>query len=131
MGLCVTMRFVKPPHLLLEALDPLLLLGEAAADVLEAVLDLLVGVSDLLVVLFEFLRHAAVSLELLTEPTGHLFDMAVKITSVLLEAAVEFVGIGATRPGAGLMLSGRHHPTGELRPRAAAPGARLLRTTVR
>jgi len=30
-GMAGAMRFVEPPHLLLEALDPLLLLGEAAA----------------------------------------------------------------------------------------------------
>ncbi len=120
MGLRVTMRLMEPPHLLLEALDPLLLLGKAAADVLEAVLDLLVGVSDLLVVLFELFRHAAVSPELLTEPTGHLFDVAVEIASVLLEAAVEFILRHAAH-GRGLM-SGGHHPTMEPRPR-------LTRTT--
>ena len=120
MALGVTMRLMEPPHLLLEALDPLLLLGEAAADVLEAILDLLVGVGDLLVVLFELLLHAAVSPELLTEPTGHLFDMAVEIASVLLEAAVEFI-LRHAAEGWGLM-SGGHHPTMEPRPR-------LTRTT--
>ena len=97
---------MEPPHLLLEALDPFLLLGEATTDVLEAFLDLLVGVGDFFVVLLELLRHAAVSLELLTESAGHLLDVAVEIASVLLEATVEFVGIGATRAGAGLLVSG-------------------------
>lgn len=124
------MSLVKPPHLLLEALDPLLLLGEAAADVLKPILELLVRLHELLVHLPKFLATTS-TFELLTEPTGHLFDVAVKIASVLLEAAVEFVGIGATRAGAGLMLSGGHHPTVELRPLAAALGTRLTRTTVR
>jgi len=88
-----------------------------------------VGVSDLLVVLFEFLRHAAVSLELLTEPTGHLFNVAVEIASVLLEAAIEIV-LGHAAVGLGLM-SGGHHSTVELRPRAAALGPPRIRTTVR
>jgi hypothetical protein len=100
------MRLMEPPHLLLEALDPFLLLGEATTDVLEAFLDLLVGADDLLVVLLELLRHAAMGLELLTDSTGHLFHMAVEITGMLLEAAVELVGIGTTRARAGLLVSG-------------------------
>lgn len=123
------MSFVKPPHLLLEALDPLLLLGEAAADVLEPILELLVRLHELLVHVPKFLATTSRSFELLTEPTGHLFDVAVEIASVLLEAAVEFV-LGHAAEGRCLM-SGGHHPTVELRTRAAAPGVRLLRTTVR
>jgi hypothetical protein len=55
--------------------------------------------------------------------------VAVEIASVLLEAAVEIV-LGHAAVGLGLM-SGGHHSTAELRPRAAAPSVRLLRTTVR
>jgi hypothetical protein len=67
--------------------------------------------------------------ELLTEPTGHLLDVAVEIASVLLKAAVEFILRHAAH-GRGLM-SGGHPPTVELRPLAAALGTRLTRTTVR
>jgi hypothetical protein len=55
--------------------------------------------------------------------------VAVEIASVLLEAAIEIV-LGHAAVGLGLM-SGGHHSTAELRPRAAAPSVRLLRTTVR
>ena len=120
--------FVEPPHFLLEALDPLLLLSEAAADVLEPILELLVRLHELLVHVPKFLATTS-PFELLTEPTGHLFDVAVEIASVLLEAAVEIV-LRHAAEGLGLM-SGGHHPTVELRPLAAALGTRLTRTTVR
>ena len=113
------MRFVEPPHLLLEALDPLLLLGEAAADVLEAILELVVRLHELLVHVPKFLATTS-PFELLTEPTGHLFNVAVEIASVLLEAAIEIV-LGHAAVGLGL-VSGGHHSTVELRPR-------LTRTT--
>ena len=122
------MRFVEPPHLLLEALDPLLLLGEAAADVLKAILELLVRLHELLVHVPKFLATTS-PFELLTEPTGHLFNVAVEIASVLLEAAIEIV-LGHAAVGLGLMCGG-HHPTVELRPRAAALGPPRIRTTVR
>jgi hypothetical protein len=51
-----------------------------------------------------------------------------EIASVLLEAAVEIILRHAAH-GRDLM-SGGHHPTVELRPRAAALGTRLMRTTV-
>ena len=122
------MRFVEPPHLLLEALDPLLLLGEAAADVLKAILELLVRLHELLVHVPKFLATTS-PFELLTEPTRHLFNVAVEIASVLLEAAIEIV-LGHAAVGLGLMCGG-HHPTVELRPRAAALGPPRIRTTVR
>ena len=131
LGTADAVRLMEPPYLLLEALDPLLLLGEAAADVLEAILELLVRLCELLKHLPQLLATTCRTFKLLTEPPGHLFDVAVEITGVLLEAAVELVGIGATRTGAGLMLSGGHHSTVELRPRAAALRTRLTRTTVR
>jgi hypothetical protein len=120
---------MEPPHLLLEALDPLLLLGEAAADVLEAILELLVRLRELLVHVPQLLATTSRTLKLLTEPPGHLFDVAVEIASVLLEAAVEIV-LRHAAEGRGLM-SGGHHPTVEPSPWAAAPSVRLLRTTVR
>jgi len=104
LGTAGAVSLMEPPHLLLEALDPLLLFGKAAADVLEAILELLVRLRELLMHLPQFLATTSRSFELLTEPTGHLFDVAVEITGVLLEAAVELVGIGATRTGAGLMV---------------------------
>ena len=122
------MRLMEPPHLLLEALDPLLLLGKAAADVLEAILELLVRLHELLVHVPKFLATTS-PFELLTEPTGHLFDVAVEITGMLFEALVEIV-LRHAAEGLGLM-SGGHHPTVELRPLAAALGTRLTRTTVR
>jgi hypothetical protein len=67
--------------------------------------------------------------ELLTEPPAHLFDVAVEIASVLLEAPVEIV-LRHAAEGRGLM-SWWHHPTVELRPRAAALGPPRIRTTVR
>jgi hypothetical protein len=121
------MRFVEPPHLLLEAIDPLLLLGEAAADVLKAILELLVRLHELLVHVPKFLATTS-PFELLTEPTGHLFNVAMEIASVLLEAAVEIILRHAAHGRD--MMSGGHHPTVELRPRAAALGTRLMRTTV-
>ena len=128
LGTANAMRLMKPPHLLLEALDPLLLLGEAAADVLEPILELLVRLHELLVHVPKFLATTS-PFELLTEPTGHLLDVAVEIASVLLKAAVEFILRHAAH-GRGLM-SGGHPPTVELRPLAAALGTRLTRTTVR
>ena len=122
------MRLMEPPHLLLEALDPLLLLGKAAADVLEAILELLVRLHELLVHVPKFLATTS-PFELLTEPTRHLFNVAVEIASVLLEAASEIV-LGHAAVGLGLMCGG-HHPTVELRPRAAALGPPRIRTTVR
>ena len=127
LGTANAMRLMKPPHLLLEALDPLLLLSEAAADVLEPILELLVRLHELLVHVPKFLVTTS-PFELLTEPTGHLFNVAMEIASVLLEAAVEIILRHAAH-GRDLM-SGGHHPTVELRPRAAALGTRLMRTTV-
>jgi hypothetical protein len=123
------MRFVEPPHLLLEALNPLLLLGEAAADVLEAILKLLVRLRELLVHVPRFFATTSRTFKLLTEPPGHLFNVALEIASVLLEAAIEIV-LGHAAVGLGLM-SGGHHSTVELRPRAAALGPPRIRTTVR
>ena len=124
-----SMRLMEPPHLLLEALDPLLLLGEAAADVLEPILELLVRLRELLVHVPQFFATTSRPFELLTEPTGHLFNVAVEIASVLLEAAIEIV-LGHAAVGLGLMSRG-HHSTVELRPRAAALGPPRIRTTVR
>lgn len=118
--------FVEPPHLLLEALDPLLLLGEAAADVLETILELLVRFRELLVHLPQLLATPSRSFEVLAEPTGHLFDVAVEIASVLLEAALEIV---LKHAGGRALMSGEHHPILELRPRAAALGPQLMRFT--
>ena len=86
---------------------------------------------ELLVHVPKFLATTSRSFELLTEPPGHLLDVAVEIASVLFEAPVELVGIGSPRARAGLMLSGGHHSTVELRPRTAALRTRLTRTTVR
>lgn len=55
---------------------------------------------ELLVHLPQLVATTCRTFKLLTEPPGHLLDMAVEITGVLLEAAVELVGIGATRTGA-------------------------------
>ena len=97
LGTAGTMSLMEPPHLLLEALDPLLLLGEAAADVLEAILELLVRLYELLVHLPQLRATTCRTFKLLTEPPGHLLDMAVEIARVLFEAPVEIVGTRAAR----------------------------------
>jgi hypothetical protein len=68
----------------------------------------------------QFFATTSRPFELLTEPTGHLFNVAVEIASVLLKAAVEFI-LRHAAEGRGLM-SGGHHPAVEPRPR-------LTRTT--
>ena len=126
------MLLVEPPHLLLEALDPLLLLGEPATDVLEPLVDLLVGLGDLLVMLLELLRHATMGLELFREPAGHLLDVAVEITGVLLEATVDLVRIGATRTGLRLRrlrLRRQHGPAEQLRANGPAGATEHRRAT--
>lgn len=98
------MRIVEPAHLLLEALDPLLLLGEAAADVLEPILQLFMRLRDLLVHVPQILATTCHTLDLLPEPAGHFLDVTVKLTGVLLEAAVDLVGTGAARTGTRLVV---------------------------
>ena len=100
-GTAGAMSLMEPPHLLLEALDPLLLLGKAAADVLEAILELLVHLYELLVHLPQLLATTCRTFKLLTEPPGHLFDVAVEIMGMLFEAPVESVGTRAARAWTG------------------------------
>ena len=104
LGTAGAVSLMEPPHLLLEALDPLLLLGEAAADVLEAILELLVRFHELLVHLPQLVATTCRPFKLLTEPPGHLLDMAMEIMGMLFEAPVEIVGTRAARARAGTRL---------------------------
>ncbi|MEN9663731.1 MAG: hypothetical protein RLZZ326_94 [Planctomycetota bacterium] len=121
LGTAGAVSLMEPPHLLLEALDPLLLFGKAAADVLEAILELLVRLRELLMHLPHLLATTCRTLKLLTEPPGHLLDMAMEIPGMLFEAPVEIVGTRAARArararaGTGLRRLVETGPTKHLR----------------
>lgn len=109
------MRLTEPLDLLFETLDPLLLLGEAAADVLKSLLELLVRLDDLVVDVAQFLATGS-PLELLADPAGHLLDVAVEFAGVLLEPTLDVVM--RCGPGWRALVSGGNDLPVELRTRA-------------